>query len=160
MQRYFIRALKFSIYFLSLLLVILTLIYIVSAKGISDDASIWRFFKEGRPLIMIFIALVFGAIYPFIGFATVKIYLNKPLGDDKQTIIEMFAKCKYVVEKDKNNILMLRPKSKLKKLTRMNEDALELDYSKFLSAKGEKEKSNEYLQLSIAKKEPEAMKIV
>jgi len=37
---------------------------------------------------------------------------------------------------------------------------LELDYSKFLSAKGEKEKSNEYLQLSIAKKEPEAMKIV
>jgi len=35
---------------------------------------------------------------------------------------------------------------------------LELDYSKFLLAKGEKEKSNEYLQLSITKREPEALK--
>lgn len=35
---------------------------------------------------------------------------------------------------------------------------LELDYSKFLLAKGEKEKSNKYLQLSIAKGEPEATK--
>ena len=37
---------------------------------------------------------------------------------------------------------------------------LEFDYSKFLLAKGEKEKSNEYLQLSIEKGEPEAMKNV
>ena len=35
---------------------------------------------------------------------------------------------------------------------------LEFDYSKFLLAKGEKEKSNNYLQLSIKKGEPEAMK--
>ena len=35
---------------------------------------------------------------------------------------------------------------------------LEQDYSEFLLAKGEKEKSNKYLQLSLKKREPEAIK--
>ena len=130
MKRYFIRVLKFTLYLLAIVFIILIFIYLMSANVMSEHASIWRLFHDGRPLIMIFIAFIFGAIYPFFGFTTVKIYLNKPLGYGKQTIIDMFAKRKYVVEKDEDKTLTLRPKSKLNRITRMNEDMLELDYSK------------------------------
>ena len=131
MKRYFKRVLKFTLYLLIIVLIILVFLYMISSNAMSEDASIWRFFKEGRPLVMLFIALVFGAIYPFIGFATVKIHINKPLsGGNKQEIVKLFFQRKYLLEKDEYKILTFRPKSKLNRLTRMNEDMLELDYSK------------------------------
>ena len=71
----------------------------------------------------------FAAIYPLIGFVTVKIYINKPLDDDKNKIIELFAGRKYMLISDENQTLIFRPKNKLHRLTRMYEDALELNYS-------------------------------
>jgi hypothetical protein len=101
----------------------------MSSKVMSEDASIWRLLHDGRPLVMLFIALVFGAIYPFIGFVAIKIYLNKPLEDNKKALIEQFFKRKYVVENDEKKVLTFRHKNKFNRLTRMNEDMLELDYS-------------------------------
>jgi hypothetical protein len=94
-----------------------------------EDASFWRLFEQGRPLEMLFLFVAFAVIYPFIGFVTVKIYINKPLDDDKNKILELFAQRKYMLISDENKTLTFRPKNKLHRLTRMYEDALELNYS-------------------------------
>ena len=130
MKRYLTRVVKFAIYLILFLFVILVLLYMMSARVMSENASIWRFFQNGRPLTMLFIVFVFAALYPFIGFVTVKIYFNKLLDDNKQKVIDLFAQRKYVLEKDENRVLTFRHKSKLSRITRMNEDMLELDYSK------------------------------
>lgn len=129
MKRYFIRAGKFALYLIAVVIVILVFLYFMSADVMSEQSSMKNFLQEGRPLVMLFVALAFGAIYPFIGFQTVKIYFNKPLDSNKQQIIEMFAQRKYVLEKDENKILTFRHKNKLNRIARMNEDMLELDYS-------------------------------
>ncbi|MDR1552641.1 MAG: hypothetical protein LBS69_04155 [Prevotellaceae bacterium] len=95
----------------------------------SETASFSHFLKDGRPLQMLCLVIVFAVIYPFIGFATVKVYLNKAVNDDKNEIIELFNQRKYALVSDENKILVFRPVNKFHRLTRMYEDCLELDYS-------------------------------
>ncbi|MDR2292395.1 MAG: hypothetical protein LBE11_02855 [Prevotellaceae bacterium] len=123
------RTVKFAIYLIILLLLILTFIYLMSKNVMSENASLNHFLEDGRPLQMLCLVVVFAVIYPFIGFAKVKIYLNQPVNEDKNEIIELFAQRKYVLVSDENKILTFRPKNKFNRLTRMYEDLLELDYS-------------------------------
>jgi hypothetical protein len=101
----------------------------MSSPVMSDTASLWRIFGNGRFLEMICLVAIFAVIYPFIGFATVKIYLNKPLDDDKNKIIELFGYRKYMLVCDENKVMIFRPQNKFHRLTRMYEDFIELDYS-------------------------------
>jgi hypothetical protein len=101
----------------------------MSKDVMSESASLSRFLEDGRPLQMLCLVIVFAVIYPFIGFAKVKIYLNQPVNDDKDEIIKLFDQRKYVLVSDENKILTFRPKNKFNRLTRMYEDLLELDYS-------------------------------
>jgi hypothetical protein len=101
----------------------------MSKDVISETASLSHFLEEGRLLEMLGLILVFALIYPFIGFSRVKIYQNKPIGENKSEIIEMFNQRKYVLVSDENHILTFRPKNKFGRLTRMYEDLLELNYS-------------------------------
>jgi hypothetical protein len=101
----------------------------MSKDVMSENASLFRFLEDERPLQMVILVAAVAVIYPFIGFAKVKIYLNKPVNEDKNEIIELFALRKYVLVSDENKILTFRPKNKFNRLTRMYEDLLELDYS-------------------------------
>jgi hypothetical protein len=109
----------------------------MSKDVMSETASLSNFLKEGRLLEMLCLVIAFALIYPFIGFAGIKIYLNRPLNENKNEIIELFAQRKYMLASDENKILTFRPQNKFSRLTRMYEDSLELDYSdKFLKFKG------------------------
>jgi hypothetical protein len=95
----------------------------------SENASLLHFLEDGRPLEMLCLVVVFAIIYPFIGFTTVKIYVNRQIAEDKSKIIELFDQKKYALISDENKVLAFRPKNKFHRLTRMNEDTLELNYS-------------------------------
>lgn len=129
MKRYVKRAFKFAIYLILLLFLILILIYLMSKDVMSEKASLYNFLKDGRPLQMLGLIIIFAAIYPLIGFATVKIYLNKPVNGDKNEIIKLFNQRKYALVSDENKMLIFRPMNKFHRLTRMYEDLLEIDYS-------------------------------
>jgi hypothetical protein len=101
----------------------------MSKDVMSETAKLSNFLKEGRLLEMLCLVIVFALIYPFIGFACIKIYLNKPLNENKNEIIKLFGQRKYVLASDENKILTFRPQSKFNRLTRMYEDSLKLDYS-------------------------------
>jgi hypothetical protein len=101
----------------------------MSKDVMSETASLSHFLEEGRLLEMLCLISLFSFIYPFIGFADIKIYLNKPINENKNEIIEMFNQRKYVLVSDENKKLIFRPRNKFNRLTRMYEDFLELDYS-------------------------------
>ena len=129
MKRYFVRAVKFAIYLLVIFFVIVTFIYFMSKDSMAQNASLWKFFNNGMLFELICIVFVFGAIYPSFGYVTLKIPQNKPLDENKTRIIELFSDRKYEFINDRNKVLTFRPKNSLSRLTRMNEDALEIDYS-------------------------------
>lgn len=128
MKTYFIRALKFALYFLSILLIILLFIYAMSKDVWSSTAHFSNIFADGKFLWMLLMAAAFGLIYPLAGFAGIKIPLNKNIGDDKSKLIELFDTRKYKLVNDDGKVLYFRPKSKINRITRMSEDTLEVNY--------------------------------
>jgi hypothetical protein len=101
----------------------------MSKNVMSGNASLSHFLEDGRPLEMLVLIIVFAALYPFIGFAKIKIYLNKPIDEDKSEIIKLFNQRKYMLVGDENKILTFRLQNKFNRFTRMYEDSLELDYA-------------------------------
>jgi len=129
MKRYFVRSVKFAIYLFVIIFVVVMFIYFMSKDVMAQEASLWKFFGNGRLLELLCVIVVFGAIYPAFGYVTVKIHQNKPLDENKNHIIDLFNDRKYELTDDENKVLIFRPKSSITRLFRMNEDALEIDYS-------------------------------
>jgi uncharacterized membrane protein YciS (DUF1049 family) len=128
MNRYFIRALKSTILFF-----ILTVLVFVISFGLGNSSGNPITFKDllrGSDLTsLIIFGAVFGMVYPLFGYVKRKVHTNHPLDEEKQEVIRLFADARFEVSSDEDKKIVFRHRSPLARLMRLYEDGIEVDYS-------------------------------
>jgi hypothetical protein len=125
MERYAIRAFKFTIYFYILMSLLLILFYFVQGgERISFDI----YFEQVGFVRMLIFGLAFGLSYPFIGFGKKKIYLNRPFAQEKNHVVDIMAQYGYELTYETEVSLFFRPTNRLKRLLDQFEDTIEVDF--------------------------------
>ncbi len=135
-MRYFIRAVKYFIYFGLMLAVIMVALYALKMTDPQAKDFPSMFFKDGYDSLKL-IGLVFAgvsAVYPLIGFAKIKAIVPGEYADVRGMVIDYMQERGYVLEKEEGENLSFRASSIVRKITRMFEDRIELerDFTGFL----------------------------
>jgi uncharacterized membrane protein YciS (DUF1049 family) len=128
MNRYFIRALKSIVLFF----VLAFLVFVISfALGNSANNPItFEALLRGSDLLNLAIfGVVFGVVYPLFGYVKRKVYTNRPLDEEKQEVIRLFADVRFELLSDTGKKLSFRHKNSVARLMRLYEDRIEVDYS-------------------------------
>lgn len=126
MERYAIRALKSTVYFL-LLMILVTLLMFLMQRG--NNFSFIEYAKLARVYQLLILGLAFGLSYPFIGFGKKNIYLNKTFSQEKQAIIDIFGQYGYELTYETETSVFFRPTNRLKRFfDQFFEDAIEVNH--------------------------------
>ena len=128
-MRYFIRAVKYFIYFALLLAVMMAALYLLRMTDPQAKDFASMFFKNGYDSLKL-IALVFAgvsAVYPLIAFAKIKAIVPGEYADVRRTVIETLSARGYDLEKEEGENLSFRAHSHARRLARMYEDRIELE---------------------------------
>jgi hypothetical protein len=126
-MQYFIRSLKYLVYFGILMTLMLVIVFYTSSHRSVEN--FWDLIPASNRW---FLALFLGGvalIYPLFGFASRKIYLNNSFAQDRELLVDILLRANYEIKKDENNRLSFRHKSPVVRLFRMYEDCITLDYS-------------------------------
>lgn len=126
-KKYVIRVLKTVIYFTVIIFILLGIIALMSRNVTNGDYSL-LLKDKGFVRILYFIGFI-ALFYPYLAYASKKVYLRKDFGEERKPIEDMLAGAKYYVEKEEKNRLYFRPKNKFYRLMRMYEDTITLTYS-------------------------------
>lgn len=122
-MRYFIRSVKYFIYFTLLFVVIMALLVFLGAA----EGDISTMFRGGYSALWK-IALVFAvisAIYPSVGFIKREVLIPGSWEEDKDTIRDFMEKRGYVLESEDTGTMSFR-KTGSGRFTRMYEDRITL----------------------------------
>jgi uncharacterized membrane protein YciS (DUF1049 family) len=128
MTRYFIRALKSIILFF----VIATLVFVISfvLGNSSDNPIAFKDLLRGSDLFHpVILGVVFGMVYPLIGYVKRKVYTNHPLDEEKQEVIRLFTDVRYILLSDEDKKMIFQHKNPVVRFMRIYEDRIEVDYS-------------------------------
>lgn len=123
-MRYFIRSIKYFIYFSLLCSAIVTILVLIGAVEGNIDAifsegynSVWK--------IAIFFAII-AAVYPKVGFITRNIATDKDWAEIRETVLEYMTEHRYEIENETDGIITFRFKGAAGRLSKMYEDRLTL----------------------------------
>ena len=121
-MKYFIRSIKYFIYFSLLTTAIVTaLVFTGLAEG-----DIYTMFRGGASAIwkiaVFFVAVA--AVYPKVGFINRKIASDKNLADARAEIITYLQERHFVLESESRDTMTFRHRSAASRLTRMFEDRI------------------------------------
>lgn len=120
-MRYFIRSVKYLVYFLIIFLLIVSIVYLFSSQK-AAGMSFSSLFKEGSfPQLAIFFAIV-AAVYPALGFYKKPLYLNGKFSDYRNLIDEEMDIRGFELEKEDDSQVSYRQKGAYARLSRMFED--------------------------------------
>ncbi|MBO8478374.1 MAG: hypothetical protein IAB80_05770 [Bacteroidetes bacterium] len=122
-MRYFIRSVKYFIYFVLIFIVMMAVLVFIGAA----DGNISTMFRGGYSALWK-IALMFAvisAIYPSVGFIRKEVLLPGSWEEDKDTIRDFMEKRGYVLESEGTGTMSFR-KTGSGKFTRMYEDRITL----------------------------------
>lgn len=125
MERFAIRALKFTIFFYVLMSLMMILLYFFEG---GRDISMHVFIQQIGLYKMLIFGLAFGLSYPFIGFGKRKIYLNHSFEQEKSAIVDIMAQYGYEQTYETATSLFFRPTNRLKRLLDQYEDTIEVDH--------------------------------
>jgi hypothetical protein len=129
-KRYVIRALKSILYFFSLAVLLIALIYFVTDKEARQVQSLMEFLQRSNLLNMAIFLGVFGLVYPFIGYVTQKAPRSRPFTDsDKEAVIKIFAAARFTPASDNGSTLTFRINNPVARVTRVFEDAITVNYA-------------------------------
>ena len=126
-MQYFIRSLKYLIYFTLLLVLMLAIVFYTSSQRHVDN--FWDLIPASNRWFLAIFLGAFAIIYPLFGFATRKVYLNNSFAQDREALTEVLLRANYEIKKDENNRISFRQKSPVIRFFRMYEDRITLDYS-------------------------------
>lgn len=120
-MRYFIRSVKYLVYFLVIFLLIVSIVYLFSSQK-AAGMSFSSLFKEGSlPQLAVFFAIV-AAIYPALGFHRRPLYLNGKFSEYRDLIDEEMDVRGYELDKEDDSQICYRQKGAYARLSRMYED--------------------------------------
>jgi len=128
MQRYLIRALKTIV----LLFILVALVFAISyylGRGSHPEIIFMDLIRKSDITSMVIFLVIFGFVYPMIGYVKQKVYASKPFDEYKQEVIRMFLQLNFVLISDEDKKLVFRHKGAVARLLRLYEDTLVLDYS-------------------------------
>jgi hypothetical protein len=127
-MKYFVRALKYLIYFFIIFLIIVGVIWILTIKK-TEGLSFIELFREGSlPQMGIFFVAV-AAIYPALGFVKRKMYTNKDFPAYIDLVKEIMTAMEYELEKEEDNKMSFRMTRAGYRISRMWEDRVTFDWS-------------------------------
>ncbi len=124
-NRYLKRAGKYLVY----LIIVFVLVIAIFSLTSKQSFSIYNLFRPGTGIQIAVFLLVMSIIYPFFGYSSKKVYLNKTFAQDKDKINEVFERNRFVVECEEGNQIKYRHSSLFVRIIRMNEDRITLDFS-------------------------------
>jgi hypothetical protein len=123
MERYAIRALKFTIFFYVFVSLMMILLYFFEG---GQDISVHSFVQQAGLYRMLIIGLAFGLSYPFIGFGKRKVYLNRTFEQEKSAIVDIMAQYGYEQTYETGTSIFFRPTNRLKRFIDQYEDTIEV----------------------------------
>lgn len=127
-MRYFIRSLKYLIYFAVMFFIIVGIVYLFSSQKASG-LSFVELFKEGSlPKIALFFVAV-AAIYPKLSFYKKEIHLNGDFTKYAELFDEVMKSMDYELETQEPGCVTYRKKGVYARLSRMYEDRVTFDTS-------------------------------
>lgn len=126
-MKYFIRSLKYLLYFSFMCGIILVLMFHFSVKpeGLTlldmllVDNSLYK-------MLAFFVAVA--AIYPALGFQKKEVYISN-FAEHKKEIIELFENANYVIDSESATTISFRLRNPLLRLLRIYEDYVTIDFS-------------------------------
>ena len=125
-MRYFIRALKYLVYFAIMFFIIVGIVYLFSSQKASGISFV-ELFKEGSlPKIALFFVVI-AAIYPKLSFYKKEIHLNGEFTKYAELFDEVMKTMDYELETKEPGCVTYRKKGAYARLTRMYEDRITFD---------------------------------
>ena len=123
-MKYFVRAIKYFIYFSLLTTVIVTALVLIGAVE-GDIDSIFNGGTEALWKIAVFFAAV-SAVYPKLGFITRDIPVDRDLSEIRNEVICFFRERRYDLESETQGSMTFRARGVGGKLSKMYEDRITL----------------------------------
>ena len=120
-MKYFIRAVKYLIYFAVLFLVIVALICILLKHPISSFTTL---FKEGAMWQIAILFAIISAVYPALGFRKNHITLDGPFCDYHDIIKQTMEDADFSLESEDDEKMVFRQNKGYMRFSRMWEDAI------------------------------------
>ena len=120
-MKYFVRALKYLIYFLLVFFFCVLLVMLFSHR---EGLTLATMFKEGSflPLCLIFVG--FAAIYPLLGYRKGKMRLDGDWEDYRDTVVETMESGDYALIGEDGGKMVFRHTKPMFRLSRMYEDTI------------------------------------
>lgn len=122
-MKYFIRAVKYFIYF-TLLFILIMAILVLAGAAEGDISTMFRGGYSALWKIAIIFAVI-SAIYPSVGFIKKEALIPGSWEEDKDTIIDFMNKRGYKLESEDTGLMTFR-KTGVSRFTRMFEDRITL----------------------------------
>lgn len=127
-MKYFIRSLKYFLYFAVLFSLIVLIIFYTSDRP--EGVTVADLFKEGSGYKILAFFIAVSAIYPLFGFAKKEAYLPGGNAEEKKReIIMLFENANFELTGETAGQLTFRPRNKIVRLIRMCEDAVTVNCS-------------------------------
>lgn len=126
-MKYFIRSVKYLLYFTVMcgIILVLTFHFSVKPEGLTlmdmllVDGSIYK-------MLIFFVAVA--AIYPALGFQKKEVYVSN-FKEHKKEIIELFENANYVVASESATTISFKLRNPFLRLLRICEDYVTIDFS-------------------------------
>lgn len=126
-MKYFIRSVKYLVYFTVMcsIILILTFHFSVKPEGLTlidmllVDGSIYK-------MLTFFVAVA--AIYPALGFQKKPLYVSN-IKDNRKQIVELFENANYVIDSESETSISFRLRNPFLRLMRLYEDTVTVDFS-------------------------------
>jgi hypothetical protein len=120
-MKYFIRAVKYFVYFTVLFLIIVAILCVVLKHPLSSFTTL---FKEGAMWQIAVLFAIISAVYPMLGFRRNHITLDGPYNDYEGIIKQTMDDAGFELESDDSEKMVFRQKRGYLRFTRMWEDAV------------------------------------
>ncbi len=128
-MKYFIRSVKYFVYFTVVCSIILVITFHCSVKpeGLTlidmllVDGSIYK-------MLAFFVAVA--AVYPALGFQKKQMYVSN-VKEHRKEIVELFENANYVIDSESATSISFKMKNPFMRLLRLYEDNVTIDYTDY-----------------------------
>ncbi|HQB23115.1 MAG TPA: hypothetical protein PL119_01605 [Bacteroidales bacterium] len=123
---YLRRVLKYVIFYTVFILALLALVYFT---GGNHSISFWELIRPGSQKNLILLIVAFSAVYPFIGFISKEVPVNRFQATDKEAVCRFAAEAGFILVSDDNGKMVFKARRVGMRLFRVFEDKITVDYN-------------------------------
>ncbi|MFO7369621.1 MAG: hypothetical protein R6X09_05050 [Bacteroidales bacterium] len=123
MMNYLRRLVKFLLYVIVLVAIIIYVIPVITGK---EPTSFTGIFKDSQHKLIWIFFIAYTFIYPLIGFTKVQRHLNGTYNQNRDVFVKAFEMLDFTVSRETEDIVVYRRKSKLARFMQMYEDEIEV----------------------------------